>query len=240
MAKNNGTPAWVWIGCGCGLCILLIIGGIIAAGLAGFSFLNNAVDKMADPEARHEAAVELLGADGGLPDGYHAHSIFSFPFVFKLVGLSDGPEPETPEGASFEERAEMMVHMIPQADKLGDHSFLYLEAKGIGESQRIEDILGGETVNGKSIDLNLDFDLEESLGEGRLDAAGTTVDWRAARGTLGMMSGRVDAQWVAVRFRCEGEMQRTAVWVEHPPTDVPLAEPERLTAFLDHFSPCVD
>ena len=238
MAKNNGVPAWVWIGCGCGLCILLLIGGVIAAGFAGFSVLNNAVDKMADPEARHDAVADLLGADGGFPEGYHAHSTFSFPFAFKMASLSDGPEPEAPKGSSLEERAEMMINMIPQADKLGEHTFIYLEAKGIGEDQRLEDILGGQSAGGKSIDLNLDFDFDETLGEGSVEAAGTTVDWRAARGSLGMVSGRVDAQWVAVRFQCGDDLPRTAVWIEHPPQEAPLAEPERLRAFLDHFSPC--
>ncbi|MDA8015826.1 MAG: hypothetical protein MPN21_00130 [Thermoanaerobaculia bacterium] len=239
MSKNNGVPAWVWIGCGCGLCILLLIGGAMALGLAGVSFFTRAVDKMADPAMRHEAVVELLGAEGGLPDGYHAHSIFSFPFALKLASLSDGPEPETADGASFEEKAEMMVNMIPRADDLGEHTFIYLEAKSMREDQRIDDILGGERAGGTtSIDLGLEFDFDESLGEGSLEAAGTTVDWRAARGTLGMFSGSTEAQWVAVRFRCGGEVPRAGVWIEHPPGDEPLAELGRLRDFLDHFSPC--
>lgn len=238
MAKNNGVPAWVWIGCGCGLCILLLVGGLAALGFAGFSFFNRAVDKMADPEKRQEAVVELLGADGGLPEGYHAHASFEFPFALKLATLSDGPEPLAPEGASFEERAEMMVNMIPRADSLGEHSFIFVEAKGIGADQRLEDILGGERAGGKSIDLNLDFEFDELLGDGTLEAAGTNVRWRAARGTLGMLSGRVDAQWVAVRFLCGDNLPREALWIEHPPQAAPLAEPERLTTFLNHFSPC--
>lgn len=239
MAKNKGTPAWVWIGCGCGLCILLIIGGIVAAGLAGFSFLNSAADKMTDPAARAEAVAEILGAEDGLPAGYHAHATFAFPFALKLASLSDGPEPPSAEGASFEERMESIANMFPHADQLGQHTFIFLETRSMREDQRIEDVLSGEPVGGTTnIDLNLDFDTEESLGEGSVEAAGTSVDWRAGSGTLGMRSGRVDAQWVALRFRCDDERKRDAIWVEHPPTDEPLAETARLTAFLDHFSPC--
>lgn len=239
MGRNNGVPAWVWIGCGCGLCLLLIFGAIVAVGFAGFSFVTSAVDDMADPNQRQTKAEALLGAENGLPAGYHAHALFSFPFALKLATLSDGPEPAAPEGTSFEDKAEMMVNMFPSLDTLGAHTFIYLEAKGLRDDQRIEDVFGGERVGtATTIDLSLEFAVEEALGAGSLDAAGTTVDWRAARGTLGMLNGETAAQWVALRFRCADDTPRAALWVEHPPLPAPLAESTRLTAFLDHFSPC--
>lgn len=239
MAKNNGLPAWAWVGCGCVLCIVLLIGGVTALGFLGFGMVKQTVEDMADPEARRAKVENMLGAENGLPAGYHAHSTFSFPFSVKLASLSDGPEPEAPAGASFEEKAEMMVSMIPRGDELGAHTFIYLEARGMGENQRIEDILGGERIGATTnINLAMEFDADEDLGSGALDAAGTTVDWRAARGTLNLISGATDAQWVALRFRCADGPPRVAVWIEHPPAVGSLAEPSRLQAFLDHFSPC--
>lgn len=239
MAKNNGVPAWVWVGCGCVLCIVLLVGGLTAVGFLGFGMVKKTVEDMADPEVRRAKVEKMLGAEGGLPAGYHAHSTFSFPFSVKLASLSDGPEPKAPEDASFEEKAEMMVSMIPRGDQLGEHTFIYLEARGMRDDQRIEDILGGETIGSTtSVDLSMEFEAEEDLGSGSLDAAGTTVDWRAARGSLNLISGTTDAQWVAVRFRCPDDPPRAAVWIEHPPAEGSLAEPTRLQTFLDHFSPC--
>ncbi len=46
MAKRRGTPLWVTVGCGCAGLVMLLVGGVVAAGFFGFSAFKGYVEDM--------------------------------------------------------------------------------------------------------------------------------------------------------------------------------------------------
>ncbi|MEM8997172.1 MAG: hypothetical protein AAGF23_20480 [Acidobacteriota bacterium] len=109
------TPVWLWVGCGCLTLIVLGVGAIGGLGFLGFSQFKSVVEDMADPLARDEATMRLLGAEA-LPEGWHSHVFFQVPFLMKIAILTDGPESESIEG-SLEEKAEALENMRLRRDE---------------------------------------------------------------------------------------------------------------------------
>ncbi|MEM1204948.1 MAG: hypothetical protein AAGN66_17085 [Acidobacteriota bacterium] len=246
MARNSGTPAWIWIGCGCLLAVLLLVGVLGGLGFAGFSWLRGAVDDMADPAAREAKALEVLGAEA-LPEGYGVQAVFGLPWVMELVVLSDSEARPEAVGESFEERVESLENLMVRADRLGDHLFIYLKVRGRGD-ESLESILSGErTASGANVDLALDFRVTEELGAGDLDIAGHPVRYETRRGYLQATGGGEEGIWAAVRFECPDEIH-DGLWFRRidPPAEAPPemdlggtpADPAALTEFLSQFDVC--
>lgn len=202
MSKKKGTSPWIWIGCGCFLCVALIVGAIVGAGFAGFSWVQSLVDDMADPQARTAAALDMLGAEA-LPPNYHARAFFNLPFLMELVILSDGAPPAEINAEGFEEKAEQLGNLVLRGDDLGANTLIYLKLRQRDERDPIEDVLAGRGQGNTDIDLGLELDAAESLGEGELEIHGERVTWRAYRGKMDTVGGDHGGIFAAAQVFCE-------------------------------------
>ncbi len=201
MSKKKGTPPWIWIGCGCFLCVALIVGAIVGAGFAGFSWVQNLVEDMADPQARTAAALDMLGAES-LPSGYHARAFFNLPFLMELVILSDGAPPAEIDAEGFEEKAEQLGNLVLRGDDLGANTLIYLKLRQRDAEDPIEDVLAGRGQGNTDVDLGLELDASEPLGEGELEIHGERVTWRAYRGKMDTVGGDHNGIFAAAQVFC--------------------------------------
>ena len=219
MSKKKGTSPWIWIGCGCFLCVALIVGAIVGAGFAGFSWVQSLVDDMADPQARTAASLDLLGAES-LPPDYHARAFFSLPFLMELVILSDGAPPAAIEAEGFEEKAEQLGNLVLRGDDLGANTLIYLKLRQRDERDPIEDVLAGRGQGNTDIDLGLELDASESLGEGELEIHGERVTWRAYRGKMDTVGGDHGGIFAAAQVFCEATSEvHDFLWFQKAVTD---------------------
>ncbi|MEM6795253.1 MAG: hypothetical protein AAF725_14835 [Acidobacteriota bacterium] len=217
------TPAWVWIGCGCMLMVLLLIGAVAGVSFFGVNMFKSMVEDMADPLARADATMELLGAET-LPEGWYSHAFFTFPFVMKIAILSDGDPGEAIEG-SFEEKVEAMENLVLRHDQLGRNIFLYMSLRGRGE-EAFEEVLAGKN-SGASVNLDIDLKKIEDLGSGELVVGSQSLEWRAARGSMETMGGAAEGIYAVIDVRCATGERHDAIWfqrLEPEETPAPGAE----------------
>ncbi|MCG8455138.1 MAG: hypothetical protein MI919_02585, partial [Holophagales bacterium] len=212
MAKSK-TPAWIWIGCGCLLCILLIIAALGGLGFAGFTYFEGLVSDMADPESRTQAAMGLMGAET-LPEGYRAHAFFRMPWIMDIVVLTDGGSAAETEGESFEEKAETLKNLLVQQSMMGPNLIVYLKLRGRG-AEPLEPIISGrQRSNGANVDLGMELEAEERLGEGDLEVGSQMVRWRAHRGHLKTVDGRTPGIYAVLRIQCSEGSDRDLLWFQ--------------------------
>lgn len=225
MSKKKGTPPWIWIGCGCFLCVALIVGAIVGAGFAGFSWIQSLVEDMADPQARTAAALDMLGADS-LPSGYHARAFFNLPFLMELVILSDGAPPAEIDAEGFEEKAEQLGNLVLRGDDLGANTLIYLKLRQRDAKDPIEDVLAGRGQGNTDVDLGLELDAAESLGEGELEIHGERVTWRAYRGQMDTVGGDHEGIFAAVQVLCGTSSEvHDFLWFQKASADPITIEP---------------
>lgn len=230
MAANNKTPAWVWIGCGCLLLVALAVGLVGGAGFWGWSQFKSMVDDLADPLARDEATMRMLGAEK-LPEGWHAHVFFQIPFIMKIAMLTDGETGEAIEGG-FEEKAQALENMRLGREDVERNFLLYFKVKGRGD-EPVEDLLTGRRTGrrstGRRTETQMDLDIEiepgEPLNEGTLEIGTQTIEWRAQTGVMELVGGVLEGIYAAATIRCpsDGEAQ-DVVWFQAYDTDVGAAE----------------
>ncbi|MEO1365672.1 MAG: hypothetical protein AAFX50_00755 [Acidobacteriota bacterium] len=206
--------------------IVLGIGAIGGLGFLGFSQFKSVVEDMADPLARDEATMRLLGAEA-LPEGWHSHVFFQVPFLMKIAILTDGPESESIEG-SFEEKAEALENMRLRRDDLGRNIFLYFEVRGRGD-EPIEDLVAGRrTGNGTTttqVDLDLEIEPDVPLGDGAFTLQGEELmEWRAQTGTMQVVGGELAGIYAAVSISCADGRTSDALWFQgHEVPEAPAA-----------------
>ena len=213
MSTKKGTPAWIWIGCGCFLCVVLIIAAIGGLGFAGFSWVKNLVEDMADPQARTAATLDMLGAET-LPAGYHARAFFNFPFIMQMAILSDGTPPERIEGEDFEEKAEQLENLMLHSDQMGTNTLFYLKLRNRNADDSIERVLAGKGRGNADIDLGVEFDISDSLGEGELQIGEQPATWRAYRGEMDTVGGEHEGIFTAVQFHCPSGDVHDVLWFQ--------------------------
>lgn len=236
----NGTGSkytvWHYVGCGCAVLFVLAL-----LGIGGCFFLlrdwgHQLEREMKDPEARAAKARSILGYDE-LPEGYHPGISFSFPLMMDVVMVGDR---ELPAGEGLER--------LDDEDELFDErGFLYFKMRSFGQArEEIRD------------DFDVDFEAEERVAEGELEAGGATVRYAANVGTAHLGGNRVRSVSSELEIDCGDGYVRRGVWFTPAPGAEPLgevvaetgveAEIEDLTGtpadevalrvFLDHFDFC--
>lgn len=214
--SKKGTSPWVWVGCGCFLCIVLLVAVIGGAGFAGVSFVKGMVEDMADPQARAEAAMRLLGAET-LPDGYHARAFLNIPFLMQLVILSDGPPMEAIEGEDFEEKAQKMENLVLRSDQLGENTLIYLKLRDRDFDYSIEEIIAGNGRDDANVDLGVEFSDGAKIAEGELMVDAQPLTYRAYRGDMEAMGGASPGIYASIQVRCDDGEGHDVLWFQKWP-----------------------
>lgn len=221
-SSSGGRTAWHYVGCGC---VAVAVLGALAAGGVGWFFYTRARQlkaEITDPAAREAKVRSILGYDQ-LPEGYYPALGISVPWLLEMAILTDH---ELPGGED--------VKRLNDRDFIGDRGFLYFVARSFhGEH--------GEAEGYARTDF--DFDAEETVGKGELQAGGAKVSWVARRGELHQRGGEQRTVAAELHLDCPGDgRERRAIWfVPAPEGDAYAgtpASPEALEAFLGHFRFC--
>lgn len=231
----NGSPSkytvWHYVGCGCAVLLLLGILGVGGCFWVATNWGREVEREIKDPEARAARARSLLGYEE-LPVGYHPGISFSIPLFMDMVILGDR---ELPAG-------EDMERMRGEGDLFEERGFIYFKMRTFGMDR--------ENVR-EEMDLEVDFDAEETVGEGEVEAGGTTVRYTAELGETILGTGRIPSISVELEIDCRDGFFRGATWFEPIPGAAPgqeeipaaslagtPADEAALRAFLDHFDFC--
>lgn len=220
---TNKTPAWVWIGCGCLLAIFGLVAVIGGTGFAGFKFFQGMVEDMADPVARTEAVLDILGAET-LPDGWHARVFFRIPFLMTIVILTDGDPPEAIEG-DLEQKAESLEQLAISDDQIENDLFLYgfFRGRGPDSPETFEEVLSGEA---KDTDVNLGLEIGDAvtIDEGEMQVGDQAVRWRASRGRLDTRGDEIEGLWATFAITCPDGEFHEALWFHRMSAEAPSSE----------------
>jgi hypothetical protein len=186
----NGTgkyTVWHYVGCGCAVLGILALLGIGGCFFFGWRFAQDMQETMSDPVAREAKVRELLGYDD-LPEGYLPGFAFSVPFIMDMAAVGDrdlgsGDRMNVETDDVFEERG-----------------FLYFRMRRFGSLDDVE----GES--------DYDFDAEEELSRGEIEAAGARVEYTAQRGTSYAGDQPIPSIAAEMRFDCGDRYHRFGVW----------------------------
>lgn len=230
--NGSGSKYTVWHYVGCGCAILLVL-GILGVGGCFWALTNwgrQVESELKDPEARASKARSLLGYDE-LPEGYHPGISFSVPLVMDVVFLGDK---ELPTGDDLE-------RMHGQGDLFEKRGLIYFKMRAFGQDR--------EKLRGEFDEI--DFEAEEVVGEGEVEAGGATVRYTAELGETVLGTGRIPSVSVELEIDCRDRYFREAMWFEPIPgaepgqEEIPKeslagtpADEAALRAFLDHFRFC--
>ncbi|HEX5715972.1 MAG TPA: hypothetical protein VF179_07420 [Thermoanaerobaculia bacterium] len=168
--KKSGTSPWVYIGCGCA--------GLVILGMAAFSAFTyfayrkgKEIEKTwSDPKAREEKAREVLAYDK-LPEGYYPLGAMSIPFVMDMAMIGDDPPPA---GAKPDDQ-----------EGFKDRGFMYFKVRRMGKGDReVRDFMAGKGKKPDWMQSGSDFDEQEILRRGELNANGQKILFSATRGAF--------------------------------------------------------
>ncbi len=221
-STGGGRSAWHYIGCGC--VALAVLAALVAGGAGWFIYTRARQLKaeITDPAARAAKVRAILDYDR-LPDGYHPAFGMSIPWLMEMAILTDR---ELPAGEDMKGRN--------GRDFVGDRGFLYFVVRSFQ---------GGRGAARGYARTDFDFDAQETLGEGELEAGGAKVSWVARRGELHRRGEDQPTVAAELHLDCPGDQrERRAVWFTPAPEGGSYAgtpaSPEALAAFLGHFRFC--
>jgi hypothetical protein len=222
------------VGCGClgALGALAIL--LTAAGFWAVQKARQFGEEIADPGARAEKALSVLGATE-MPGGYHPVVAVSVPFLLDVAVLSDLPPDESGRPPEF-----------------GDHGFVYVSYPSFGRNRReIRDFFEGKRNDFDELGRHrIDLELRERISSGKIAGDGYDVLWVSHRGTIdGDRRGRSKEGLLALLlFDCGDSRNRFGVWLgpdpdpASAPADLDLSEtvsdPEAIERFLSPIHPC--
>lgn len=228
----NGTSkytVWHYVGCGCAVLLVLGVLGVGGCFVMVARWGRDVEREIKDPAARAAKARSILGYEE-LPEGYYPGIAVSIPFFMEMAMLGDR---ELPAEGDFERMGE-------EGDFFDERGFLYFKVREMGDAeQEVRD------------ELNYDFDAEERVAEGEVEAGGATVRYRTDLGTAHLDGDEVPSVSAELDVECNDGFLRRAIWF----TPVPAAEgqveaPEAtdyrgtpadeasLREFLDRFDFC--
>lgn len=243
----NGTSkytVWHYVGCGCAVLLVLAVLGIGGCFVVLTQWGRDVEREIKDPAAREAKAQSILGYDE-IPEGYHAGISFSVPFAMEVVMLGDR---ELPAGDDME-------RLHDEDDLFDERGFLYFKVRSFGDA-------GVEMRD----DLDYDFDAEERVAEGEVEAGGATVRYRADLGSAHLDGDSQRTVSAELEIECGDGFTRHGVWFTPAPpgeageaaeevaadeagpeVEVPAealdftgtpADEAALREFLDHFRFC--
>jgi len=234
--QKKGTSPWVYIGCSCAG--LVILGMLAFSAFTYFAYRKGKeIEKTwSDPKAREEKAREVLAYDR-LPAGYYPLGAMSIPFVMDMAMIGDDPppagsKPDDQEG--FKERG-----------------FMYFKVRRMGKGDReVRDFMAGK---GKKPDWmqGSDFDEQEILRRGEVDANGQKIVFSALRGRFkhdGKSKEGISTMMLIDCTEAKDSRVRFGLWFGpdpapgEPSDKLDLAgtnaDPAAIQAFASHFRFC--
>lgn len=244
--SNGGPRTLSLLGCGCALVVLGIT--LVVVGFTWFTYrqAKGLAEGITDPAKREAKARKILHYEE-LPEGYHPVGGFTIPFLFKTAILSDKQEIEAVE----EEPGK-------KADLFNRRGFLFVETPGfraddseirdyfIGPSEGSEETEAPTDFSTQSgdVNLNVQFDVREVLGRGRVPIPRGEALYVARRGRLAVEDKKIEGLSSLIYLDCaEDDRVRFGLWftpVPDPPTELTgtPADPNALEGFLGHFRVC--
>lgn len=231
MGEGRSALQLVLLGC---LGMAMVLVAVVAVGgYWVYQWGQGLEAEMKDPEARHERALEILGAET-LPDGYHPFLGMEAPFFGSTAILSDR-KPAFDEGD----------------ESLGDRAFIYVETVGWGlDEAALRGYFEGETSDPEVLaDNGIEVDVGQVLDRGVIPGSDSTVWYLTQRGDIGARQYEGGGIGAVILVDCpDDERRRLGIWfVPDPAPEAPVeeldlagtpADPDAIEAFMGHFSPC--
>jgi hypothetical protein len=222
------------VGCGCLGAIGAIALLVVAVGFWGVQKARQFGEEMADPGARAQKALAVLGASD-IPEGYHPVVAFSVPFILDVAILSDVPPDES-----------------GRPPELGERGFVYVSYPAFGQDQReIRDFFEGKSDSFDELGRHrIDLELQERIANGTISREDDDLLWVSHRGTIETdEAGRSRDGLVALLLiDCDDSRNRFGIWLgPDPAPDVAVADldvsgtvadPEAIERFLSAIHPC--
>lgn len=230
MNGKSKYTVWHYVGCGCAVLLVLAIVGIGGCFVMVTRWGRDVEKEIKDPAAREAKARSILGYQE-LPEGYHPGISLSVPLVMDVVMLGDR---ELPAGDDMERLGD-------EGDLFEERGFLYFKVRSFGD-------MGTEMRE----DVGYEFDADERVAEGELEAGGAAVRYRSDLGTAHLDGNSFESVSAELEIECGDGFLRHAVWFTPAPAaeagDAAAAEPLDVTGtpadeaalreFLDHFRFC--
>ena len=223
MEGEKRTSPWVFIGVGCLAAFLALVAIVVGIGWLGFQQIQQIQDTMENPEARTEAAIEMLGA-AEIPAGYHAAMALSVPFLMQTVILSD-LEPDA-DG---------------QIEGFDESGFIYVKTLRFGEQeQELRDFFEGRAEDSDILRQQpVRVSADEVIGRGSFELPGRTLRWVGYRGEIAVGGGRGselgDGLSSMILVECpDDERMRLGIWFgTDPDPDTPVDEADFTGTVVD-------
>jgi hypothetical protein len=193
--RKSKNPTCLYIGAGCA--ILLVI-ALVAVGVLVF-WAKQKIEAFEDPAHRAEQVGEILGVET-LPEGYYPVLGFKIPWVMDFAMISD--EPPRDDGELAED---------------GDRLFIYTKIliKSEKDLRELKDFLEGRTDDPRGLkDANIQLDVEEIIGRGRLRLERFDVLYAATLGEVRAEDRGGRGITTLMLFECPGDPKmRLGVWL---------------------------
>ncbi len=252
MAKDDASKkGCLYVAAGCG-----VVGVLAAIGIGALTFWGYGIAKdIEDPAVRQAKVLEVLGASS-LPPGYFPVIGLELPFDFFSMAIITDREVEL-DGKGRDGRGH-------DEKDLGEHVLIYLETAGKDKDRdELEDFFSGKTDNPRVLEKNdVEVDVQEVLGRGRLELAAFDLRYVAARGETRVEDRHADGLTTLMLLECRGDAKklRFGIWTGPDPSIAPaiaeatdpaiaaaleapsragtLVDPDVIGAFMGHFDPC--
>lgn len=235
--QKKETSPWVYIGCTCAGLVILGMTAFSAFTYFAFRKGKEIEETWSDPKAREEKAREVLVYDT-LPEGYYPLGAMSIPFFMDMAMIGDDPPPA---GAKPDDH-----------EGFKERGFMYFKVRRMGKGdQEIRDYMAGRGKKPDWMKSDAEFEQEDVLGRGEVEANGQNIVFSAFRGEVNVNNERKDGITTMMLIDCPRAADnrvRFGLWfgpdpAPGEPTDKlnlagTNADPEAIRAFASHFRFC--
>lgn len=232
MAEKSGFH---YLGIGCLIAGVLLVLGLGSCGFLAYRWGKGLEADLKDPEGRRDRVLQVLRGDE-LPEGYHGMVGLRIPMLLETAILSDQ---ELGADEEFQD--------------LGERGLLYFAVRNFGrDREELDDFFSGRTADPEVLEKHdINMDLGERLGNGRIERPLGPVLWVTHRGDLSSAQtrGRHEGLITLFQVQCpDDSYNRLGMWFGPEPADDggeealagTVADPVGIERFVAHFRFCPD